>query len=123
MALLWWMLPAAAVILAVALVLAGIVVPWLTGLLARRRESRFAQARGDLGASVVDLTEGAPELVVFGAMDAQLVAIREQDAELTAIAAASAGTAGVGLSLTTLLAGLACWGCLVAGIPAVAAAG
>ena len=118
-ALLWWMLPAAAVILAVALVLAGIVVPWLTGLLARRRESRFAQARGDLGASVVDLTEGAPELVVFGAMDAQLVAIREQDAELTAIAAASAGTAGVGLSLTTLLAGLACWGCLVAGIPAV----
>ncbi len=118
-ALLWWMLPAAAVILAVTLMLAGILVPWLTGLLARRRESRFAQARGDLGASVVDLTEGAPELVVFGAMDAQLATIREQDAELTAIAAASAGTAGVGSSLTTLLAGVACWGCLLVGIPAV----
>jgi thiol reductant ABC exporter CydC subunit len=118
-ALLWWMLPAAAVILAVALLLAGMLVPWLTGLLARRRESRFAQARGDLGASVVDLTEGASELIVFGAMDAQLTAIREQDAALTAIAAASAGTAGTGLSLTTLLAGLACWGCLLVGIPAV----
>ena len=31
-------------ILAVALVLAATVVPWLTGLLARRRESRFAAA-------------------------------------------------------------------------------
>ena len=118
-ALLWWMLPAAAVILAVALLLAGILVPWLTGYLARRRESRFAHARGDLGASVVDLTEGAAELVAFGAMDAHLAAIREQDAELTTMAAASAGTAGVGLSLTTLLAGLASWGCLLVGIPAV----
>jgi thiol reductant ABC exporter CydC subunit len=118
-ALLWWMLPAAAAILAVTLLASGILVPWLTGLLARRRESRFAQARGDLGASVVDLTEGAAELVAFGAMDAQLAVIREQDAELTAIAAASAGTAGVGSSLTTLLAGLSCWGCLLVGIPAV----
>jgi thiol reductant ABC exporter CydC subunit len=118
-ALLWWMLPAAAVILAVTLLLAGILVPWLTGQLARRRESRFAAARGDLGVSVVDLTEGAPELVAFGAMDAQLATIRQHDAELTAIAAASAGTTGVGSSLTTLLAGLACWGCLLVGIPAV----
>jgi len=118
-ALLWWMLPAAGVILAVTLLLAGLLVPWLTALLARRRESSFAQVRGDLGVSVVDLAEGAPELVAFGAMDAQLATIRGQDAELTAIASASAGTAGVGSSLTTLLAGLACWGCLLVGIPAV----
>ncbi len=63
----WWMLPAAAIILAVALVLAATVVPWLTGMLARRRESRFAAVRGDLGAAMVDLTEGAAELVAFGA--------------------------------------------------------
>ncbi len=118
-ALLWWMLPAAAVIVAVALVLAGVVVPWLTGHLARRREGRFARARGDLAASMVDLTEGASELVAFGAMEALVAAIGDEDAELTAIAAASAGTAGVGSSLTTLLTGLACWGCLVVGIPAV----
>ena len=117
--LLWWMLPAAALILAVALVLAATVVPWLTGWLARRREARFAAVRGDLGAAMVDLTEGAAELIAFGAADAHIRTIRDQDAELTAIASASAGTAGVGLALTTLLAGLACWGCLVAGIPAV----
>jgi len=115
----WWMLPAAALILAVALVSAGTLVPWLTGRLARRRESRFARVRGDLAASMVDLTEGASELVAFGAMDAELQSIRAQDAELTAVASASAGTAGVGLALTTLLAGLACWGSLLVGAPAV----
>jgi ATP-binding cassette subfamily C protein CydC len=117
--LLWWMLPAAGMILAVALVLAATVLPWLTGLLARRREARFAAARGELGASMVDLTEGSAELIAFGAADAHIRTIRHQDAELTAIASASAGTAGVGLALTTLLAGLACWGCLMVGIPAV----
>ena len=117
--LLWWMLPAAAVILAVSLVLAATVVPWLTGLLARRRETRFAAVRGDLGAAMVDLTEGAAELIAFGAAEAHIRIIRDQDAQLTAIASASAGTTGVGLALTTLLAGLACWGCLMVGIPAV----
>ena len=117
--LMWWMLPAAGLILALALALAATVVPVLTGVLARRREARFGAARGELAAAVVDLTEGAAELVAFGAMDSQLETIRRRDAELTAIAGRSAGTAGVGLALTTLLAGLACWGCLLVGIPAV----
>ena len=95
-ALLWWMLPAAGLILAVALVLASTVVPWLTGRLARRRESRFARVRGDLTVAMVDLTEGASELVAFGAVESQLRTVREGDAELTVIASASAGTAGVG---------------------------
>ncbi len=118
-ALLWWMLPAAALVLAAALLLASTVVPWLTGFLARRREARFAHVRGELGTSVVDLIEGAPELVAFGATGPQLAAVRRHDAEMAAIAASSAGTAGIGLALTTLLAGLACWGCLMVGIPAV----
>jgi thiol reductant ABC exporter CydC subunit len=117
--LMWWMLPAAGVILAACLLLASTVVPWLTGTMAARRESRFAALRGDLGAAMVDLTEGAAELIAFGAADTHLLSIEEHDAELTAIAAASAGTAGIGLALTTLLAGLACWGCLMVGIPAV----
>jgi thiol reductant ABC exporter CydC subunit len=116
---LWWLLPAAAIVVAVALGLAATVVPWLTGSLARRRESGFAAARGDLGASLLDLTEGAAELVVFGASAEQVRRIHERDAELTVVARAAAGTSGVGLSLTTLLAGLACWGCLMVGIPAV----
>ena len=38
-----WMLPAAGLILLVALLLAGTLVPWLTGELAARREARQAQ--------------------------------------------------------------------------------
>jgi thiol reductant ABC exporter CydC subunit len=119
-ALMWWMLPAAGVVLGVALVAAGLVVPWLTGLLSRRREAKFASARGALSDSMLDLTEGAAELIAFGASDAQVRLVQDHDRELTAIAAASAGTEGIGLALTTLLAGLASWGCLVVGIPAVA---
>lgn len=119
-ALMWWMLPAAALVLATALVLAGTVVPWLTGMLARRRESSFALRRGNLGAAMIDLTEGVSELVAFGAADAQVQVVADEDAGLTAVASASAATAGVGLALTTVLAGLASWGCLVVGIPAVA---
>lgn len=118
-AVMWWMLPSAGLILAVTLLLAATVVPWLTSVLSRRRENRFAGVRGDLAATVVDLVEGAPELVAFGATGAQLASIGANDAELATISAASAGTAGIGLALTTLLAGLACWGCLMVGIPAV----
>ena len=66
------MLPLAGLILLVALLLAGTLVPWLTGRLARRSEARQAQARGELTAAVVDLLEGAPELAVNGATHAHL---------------------------------------------------
>jgi ATP-binding cassette subfamily C protein CydC len=118
-AVMWWMLPAAGLVLALALVVAATVVPWLTGALAQRRESRFSHVRGELSVSVVDLIEGAPELVAFGATGAQLETVRGHDAALASIATASAGTAGIGLALTTLLSGLGCWGCLVVGVPAV----
>ena len=119
-AVMWWMLPAAGVILAAALILSATVVPWLTGTLARRREAQFVDRRGDLAESVVDLIEGAPELVAFGAAPSQADTVRSDDAALTAIAARSAGTSGIGLALNTLLAGMACWGCLAAGVGAVA---
>jgi thiol reductant ABC exporter CydC subunit len=118
-AVMWWMLPAAGLVLAAALILAATVVPWLTGVLARRREARFSHVRGELSTSVVDLIEGAAELVAFGATTAQLDTVRDHDADLAGIATASAGTAGIGLALTTALSGLACWGCLMVGIPSV----
>ena len=81
--------------------------------------SRQAAARGELSTHVVDLLEGAPELVAFGAADAQLARVAAADAELTRIATATARTAGVGSGLITLLTGLAVWGILLVGVPAV----
>ena len=117
--LVWTMLPAAALILLVALLLAGVVVPWLTGALAARGEARQAAARGLLSASVVDLIEGAPELVVNGAAGEQLRRVLAADAELTAVARSGARTAGVGQGLTSLCMGLAMWGALMVGVSAV----
>ena len=115
----WWMLPAAGLILLVALVLAATVVPWLTAVLAARAEGRQAAARGDLTASVVDLLEGAAELAVNGALEAQLRRVMEADAELTRVARAGARTAGIGRGTTVVLSGLAAWGALIVGVAAV----
>lgn len=117
--LVWWMLPSAGLILLAALMLAATLVPWLTGRLSRRRESRQSASRGALSACVVDLVEGAPELAVNGALEAHLRRAAAADRELTRIARATARTAGAGQGLNTLLSGLAMWGALLVGVSAV----
>ena len=71
-AVMWMLLPGAGAVLLVALVVSATVVPWLTGRLARREEAKQASARGELGAAVVDLIEGAPELTVMGGTGEQV---------------------------------------------------
>jgi thiol reductant ABC exporter CydC subunit len=105
-----WMLPAAGVILLATLLISGVVVPWLAGRLAARAEPT---------ASVVDLLEGAPELVANGVAGDHLRDALATDAEMTRIARATARTAGVGQGLTTLCSGLAMWGTLLVGVEAV----
>jgi len=117
--LVWWMLPAAGVILLAALLLAAIALTWLTGRLARRSESQQAALRGELTATVVDLLEGAPELTAYGALGAQLGRTSAIDAQLTRVGCRAARTAGVGQGLATLLLGLAMWGALLVGVAAV----
>jgi thiol reductant ABC exporter CydC subunit len=117
--LVWWILPAAGLILLAALALAATLVPWLSGALAKRSESQQAAARGELTATVVDLLQGAPELIAYGALDAQLERASADDARLGRIAAAGARTAGIGQGLTTLLPGIAMWTALLVGIGAV----
>jgi thiol reductant ABC exporter CydC subunit len=115
----WWMLPAAGLILLVALLIAGTLVPCLTGRLAARTEARQAAARGELTSSVVDLIEGAPELAVNGATAEQLGRAMAADTEVTRLAGTAARTAGIGQGLSSLCVGLAMWGALVVGVSAV----
>ena len=118
-AVVWYFLPLAGVILAVGLLLGAIAVPGWTRRVAGRREAREAAARGELSTHVVDLVEGAPELVAFGAAGEQLARVAKADAELRRIAADTSFNAGVGAGLVTLLTGLTVWGILLAGVPAV----
>ena len=117
-AVMWMLLPGAGAVLLVALVVSATAVPWLTGRLARREESKQASARGELGAAIVDLIEGAPELTVMGGTGEQLERITLADRRLRATARQGAGTTGIGLGLTTALAGLASWGALALGVSA-----
>jgi thiol reductant ABC exporter CydC subunit len=112
-------LPAAAIAVGVALLLAATAVPWISRMLARRTEARRAPARGALTASVIDLLEGAPDLVAFAATEAHVRRLLAHDAELTGISAARARTAGVGSGLIVLCTGLAMWLALVLGVSAV----
>ena len=115
---LWWFLPSAGAVMLVALLLSATVVPWLTGRLAGRAEAHQAGARGELAAEVHDLVEGAAELAVLGAGGEQLARVDAADTRLRGIARRGAGTTGVGLALTTALAGLASWGALALGVRA-----
>lgn len=111
-------LPEAGLVLLVALAVSATVVPLLTARLASREESRQAAERGELSAAVVDLIEGAPELTVMGAAEEQLARVRAADDRLRSVARRGAGTTGIGLALTTALAGLASWGALTLGVRA-----
>ena len=108
-ALLWWLLPVAGLIAGVALVLAATVVPWVTA-----RPTGRPQAAEELTAAAVETLEGAPELLVNGALPRRLETLARLDAELTRDAAAAARVAGLGRGLVTLLCGLALWAIVAA---------
>jgi ATP-binding cassette subfamily C protein CydC len=115
----WALLPSAGAVLLAALLVAGVLAPWLSAAMARRAERRGTELRGELTTHVVDSLRGAPELVAYGAAPARLAEAARLDREFTRTAARSATTAGAGAALSTLAGGLAVWGGLAVGVPAV----
>ncbi len=120
-ALAWAVLPSAGAILLAALLVAGVAAPWLSAAAARHAERRGADLRGELITHVVDTLTGAPELVACGAVHARLAEAARLDREFTRASARSAATAGLGAAVSALAGGLAVWGALAAGVPAVRA--
>ncbi|MBW1598705.1 thiol reductant ABC exporter subunit CydD [Streptomyces sp. JJ38] len=100
-----WLLPEAGAALAVGLALAGIGVPALTAVVARRAGRRLAPARGTLSARTLDLLTGAGELTVAGALPSRLAAVRRADAELTGVAARGARATALAGAATALITG------------------
>ena len=109
--------PAAAAVLGVGLVAAGVLVPavaWATGRAARRRQ---LPARGELTSELVDALRGAPELVAYGREDEIAERLRAADAELVRLGRRDALAGGLADALSVLVTGLT-----VAGVLAVAVA-
>lgn len=78
--------PVAALVVLLGAVVAGILLPWLAGRLARGTARRTAHARAELSTATVDLVRGAADLTAFGATgravaDAGRVARELADAE------------------------------------------
>jgi thiol reductant ABC exporter CydC subunit len=108
-------LPAAAVVLAVGLLAGGVAVPAVSALFGRRAGGLEAAARGQLSAELVETVRGAPELMVYGAGEERLAALREADRALVRIARRAALADGAGDGLRLLVTGAT-----VAGVLAVA---
>jgi ATP-binding cassette subfamily C protein CydC len=106
-------------VLAVGLLAAGVAVPGLTAVIARRAARRTARARGRLAAAVSELVAGAAELEAYGAQEEALRCCEEADAELTRLARREALAAGLGSGLGVAAAGLTVWGVLLLGVAAV----
>ncbi|SPT60744.1 thiol reductant ABC exporter subunit CydC [Actinomadura madurae] len=115
----WALLPSAGVVLLLALVVAGVVAPWLSAVVSRRAERRTTDLRGELTSHVVDTLQGAPELIAYGAAPDQLAKAEQLDHDFTRATARSATTTGAGAAISALAGGLAVWGNLAAGVPAV----
>jgi ATP-binding cassette, subfamily C, bacterial CydC len=111
-------LPEAAAILAMGLIVGGIAVPALAAFLARAAGRRQAAARGELSALLVELLRGAPELVVYGRDRDTMARVHEADAELARLGRRDALTAGLAEALSVLVAGLTAAGVLAVAVSA-----
>jgi thiol reductant ABC exporter CydC subunit len=115
----WLILPAAAPIVFVCLLLASIVVPGLAATLAASAGRRQAPARAALSAELVETIEGATELAVAGRGAERVARLRAADARLAAIARRDALAAASATVLGSLAAGLTVIALLAVAIPAV----
>ncbi|MEU7203247.1 thiol reductant ABC exporter subunit CydD [Streptomyces sp. NPDC045470] len=114
-----WLLPEAGAVLAAGLLLAGVGVPVLSAVLARRAERQLSPARGVLSAHVLDLLTGTAELTVSGALTSRIDRTRRADRDLTRIASRSAAAAGAGAGMSALLCGLTVAAAATVGVRAV----
>jgi ATP-binding cassette, subfamily C, bacterial CydC len=105
-------LPSAAVVLAVGLLVAGLPVPLLAGRIAATAGSSQRSERAELTAELVEVLRGAPELVVYGAEEETLARTRSLDGELARLGRRNALAAGIGDALSTLVAGMTVVGIL-----------
>ncbi|MFF7203921.1 thiol reductant ABC exporter subunit CydD [Streptomyces sp. NPDC008141] len=114
-----WLLPEAGAVLAVGLLVAGVLVPLISGRVARRAERQLAPARGELSTRVADLLRGTAELTVAGALKGRAEGTRAADRRLTLIVSRGAAATALGAGLSALACGLTVVCAAFAGVQAV----
>ncbi|KAA9166816.1 thiol reductant ABC exporter subunit CydC [Amycolatopsis acidicola] len=100
-------LPAAGLVLGIAVGIGAICAPLLTLRLERRATSVLASGRRVVSSQVLELFEGAAELLAFGRDGARRAELAESDTRLAAQARRQALAAGAADGLIALVTGLA----------------
>ncbi|HEX4702267.1 MAG TPA: thiol reductant ABC exporter subunit CydC, partial [Pseudonocardiaceae bacterium] len=103
-------LPAAGLVLAAALLVAGLVGPVLGLLAERRATSALAAGRRRVSGAVFDLLDGAADLIATGAYYKRRTELAVLDADLATTARRQAGGAGLATGVATAALGLAALG-------------
>ncbi len=114
------LLPPAGLVVALALLLAAVVAPWLAARAARAAEEESAQARSELSAETLALLDGLGELTVAGAAPERLRRIVTLDRGLAQTLDQAARPAAWAAGLSTLATGLAMIAALALGARATA---
>jgi thiol reductant ABC exporter CydC subunit len=113
------MLPAAGLVLAIVLIAFAVLVPLATAAVARAAGRRQARARADLSARVVDVLEGAPDIVAWGVRDAQVAGVARSNETLMSLGRRDAVAGGLAAGLSGLGAQVAALAVLIVAVPAV----
>ncbi len=115
----WSVTPAAGVVLALGLIVAGLVGPWLGDRLTRHGQQRLSTAQAELAESTGRIHRLAPELNAHQRSAEQLAELAARDRELRQIEQHAASATGVGAAVQVGALGLAGLVALVLAAPAV----
>jgi thiol reductant ABC exporter CydC subunit len=111
-------LPAAGLVLALGLIVAGIAVPLAASTVSRRSSERYAKARGSLSAELVETLAGSAELAAFGLERDRIRALRRADSRLVRISRSAALADGLGDGLRLVVTGATVSGVLAVSVQA-----
>jgi thiol reductant ABC exporter CydC subunit len=118
-ALATWLLPGAGAVLAIALLVGGLVVPWITLHAGSAAARRMAPVQGQLTAEIVDLFSGAGDILANGATDRMTQRITAVDDQLTTLQRRGATSEGLAAALAAAAQGAAVVATILIAVPAV----
>ena len=114
-----WLLPLAAVVLLLGLLVGGVVAPWVTAAVARTAAREQVHRKGAMAAELSALFAQSADVIAARASSASVESIRSIDAEVVESEARSAKGMGLAAAIGAAAQGLALIGVVLVAVPAV----
>lgn len=114
-----WLSPFSGLLLALCLLLAGTVGPYLNARAARASELAQGDARSALAATALTMVDGGAELAVWGRLDAVRGQLRDHEARIAHLQDRAAHPAALAGGIDIGAMGLSVLGAILVGVPAL----